>query len=64
VDREFPDVNEGDLIAVMDTGAYSYTMSHQFCTRPRAAEVLLNGENSTLIRKRETIEDIFLGCDV
>ena len=64
VDREFPDVNEGDLIAVMDTGAYSYTMSHQFCTRPRAAEVLLDGNNSTLIRKRETIEDIFSGCDV
>jgi diaminopimelate decarboxylase len=64
VDREFPDVNEGDLIAVMDTGAYSYTMSHQFCTRPRAAEVLLNGNNSTLIRKRETIEDIFSGCDI
>ena len=58
------DVNEGDLVAVMDTGAYSYTMSHQFCTRPRAAEVLLNGNNSTLIRKRETIEEIFSGCDI
>ena len=63
VDRDFPEVKEGDLIAVMDTGAYSYTMSHQFCTRPRAAEIFLNGEETRLIRKRETIEDIFNNCE-
>jgi diaminopimelate decarboxylase len=62
VDREFPAVKEGELIAVMDTGAYSYTMSHQFCTRPRSAEILLDGDNSTLIRRRETVEDIFKNC--
>ncbi len=64
VDREFPYVEEGDLIAVMDAGAYCYTMSHQFCTRPKPAEVLLDGENPTLIRRRESIEDIFSGCEV
>jgi len=64
VDRDFPEVAEGDLVAVMDTGAYSFTMSHQFCTRPRAAEVLLNGVESRLIRKRETIEEIFQNCYV
>jgi len=64
VDRKFPDVTEGDLLTVMDTGAYSYTMSHQFCTRPKVAEVLLDGVNPTLIRKRETIEDIFSDCDI
>lgn len=64
IDRDFPEVAEGDLVAVMDTGAYSFTMSHQFCTRPRAAEVLLNGVESRLIRKRETIEEIFQNCYV
>ena len=48
----------------MDAGAYGYAMSHNFNTRPRAAEVLLDGQNHQLIRRRETIEDIFTGCDV
>ena len=59
-----PEINEGDLIAIMDTGAYGYSMSHQFNTRPRPPEVLLDGNKITLIRKRETISDIFSGCDV
>jgi len=63
-DRAFPKLNEGDLIAIMDTGAYGYSMSHNFNTRPRAAEVLLNNSNHKLIRKRETINDIFSHCDV
>ena len=63
-DRSFPDVNEGDLIAIMDTGAYGYSMSHNFNTRPRAAEVLVNKDQVTLIRKRETINDIFSQCNV
>ena len=64
VDRPFPEVSEGDLIAIMDTGAYGYAMAHQFNTRPRPAEVLINGDQSCLIRKRETIQDIFRTCDV
>ena len=64
IDRLFPDIVEGDLVAVMDAGAYSFTMSHQFCTRPKAAEILLDGENAKLIRKRETIYDLFDGCNV
>ena len=63
VDRPFPEVSEGDLIAIMDTGAYGYAMAHQFNTRPRPAEVLINGDQSCLIRKRETIQDIFRTCD-
>ena len=38
--------------------------SHQFNTRPRPAEVFLDGENARLIRKREIVEDLFKGCDV
>ena len=63
-DRSFPSVNEGDLIAIMDAGAYGYAMSHNFNTRPRSAEVLLDGTDHQLIRRRETIEDIFSGCGV
>ena len=39
-------------------------MSHQFCTRPKAAEVLIDDEKLQLIRKRETIEDIFSKCEI
>ena len=59
-----PETNEDDLIAIMDAGAYGYSMSHQFNTRPRPAEILLDENNITLIRKRETISDIFSGCNV
>ena len=63
-DREFPQVNEGDLIAILDAGAYGYSMSHNFNTRPRAAEILLHGKSHRLIRRRETIKDLFSECDV
>ena len=63
VDIPFPDVAEGDLIAIMDTGAYGYSMAHQFNTRPRPAEVLINKDKPHLIRSRETVEDIFRKCD-
>ena len=64
IDREFPEVIEGDLLAVMDAGAYCFSMSHPFCSRPRAAEVLLDSNKTQLIRKRETIENIFQNCHV
>ena len=63
VDIPFPYVAEGDVIAIMDAGAYGYSMAHQFNTRPRPAEVLLDKNKLRLIRSRETIEDIFLKCD-
>ncbi|MFQ6608912.1 MAG: diaminopimelate decarboxylase [Fidelibacterota bacterium] len=63
VDRKLPDLKEGDLVAIMDTGAYGYVMSNTYNTRPRAAEVLLEKGKARLIRKRETIEDIFASCN-
>tara|TARA_B100000678_G_scaffold146930_1_gene122714 strand:+ start:172 stop:1428 length:1257 start_codon:yes stop_codon:yes gene_type:complete len=63
VDIPFPYVDEGDVIAIMDAGAYGYSMAHQFNTRPRPAEVLVDNNKPRLIRSRETIEDIFLKCD-
>lgn len=62
IDRPFPKIEEGELVAIMDAGAYGFSMSNQFCNRPRAAEVLFDGKRSSLIRKRETIENIFYKC--
>ncbi|MFH1853244.1 MAG: diaminopimelate decarboxylase [Candidatus Neomarinimicrobiota bacterium] len=62
IDRPFPTVAEGDLIAIMDAGAYGFAMSQQLNSRPRAAEVLLTDAGPRLIRNRETIEDIYAKC--
>ena len=59
-----PELQEGDLCAIMDAGAYGYSMSHNFNTRPRPAEIIINNDQTRLIRKRESIEDLFKGCDV
>ena len=61
-ERHFPNSKEGDLVAIMDTGAYGFSMSHNFNTRPRPAEIILNDKSSTLIRQRESINDIFKNC--
>ncbi len=62
-DRPFPQTEEGDLMAIMDTGAYGFVMASQYNTRGRPAEVLLLDEKARLIRQRETIEDIFHLCN-
>jgi diaminopimelate decarboxylase len=56
--RELPQVDEGDLLAVLDTGAYGMSLASNYNTRPRAAEVLVNGRRARLIRRRETINDL------
>ena len=55
--RDF-DLAEGDLIAILSAGAYGMTMASNYNTRGRAAEVLVDGEQVTLIRRRETVEDL------
>lgn len=57
-DRELPDVKRGDLLAVMSTGAYGYSMSSNYNSRPRAAEVLVSRERVKIIRRRETYQDL------
>lgn len=49
---------EGDLLAVMQAGAYGFVMASNYNTRPRAAEVMVAGERSWLIRRRETVADL------
>ncbi|MCX7138512.1 MAG: diaminopimelate decarboxylase [Proteobacteria bacterium] len=49
---------EGDLVAIMSAGAYGMTMSSNYNTRPRAAEVMISGSDMHLIRERETIAQL------
>ena len=57
-DRELPAVSEGDLLAVRDAGAYAFAMASNYNLRPRAAEVLVEGGELRLLRRRETFEDL------
>lgn len=57
-DRELC-LEEGDLLAVMSAGAYGMSMSSNYNTRPRAAEVMVDGTQARLIRPRETVESLF-----
>lgn len=58
LDREMPEVAEGDLLAVMSAGAYGFVMASTYNSRPLAAEVLVRGDKVSLIRKRQTWEDL------
>ena len=62
-DRKIKPVEPGDLLAVLDAGAYGLAQSSNYNTRPRPAEVLLQGAKATLIRRRETIADL-LGPEI
>jgi diaminopimelate decarboxylase len=61
VDREMPPVREGDLLAVMSAGAYGFVMASNYNSRPLPAEVLVRGDRFSLIRKRQTNEDLIRG---
>lgn len=53
-------IQAGDLLAIHAVGAYGFSMSSNYNSRPRAAEVLVHGKNMRLIREREKIEDLFV----
>lgn len=57
-DREMPEVAEGDLVAILDAGAYGFSLSSNYNSRSRPAEVLVEGRKSRLIRRRETMADL------
>jgi len=57
-DRRLPPITAGDLIAVLDAGAYGFAMSSQYNSRPRCPEVLIRGAHAALMRRGETIGDI------
>src|SRR5256884_57663 len=56
--REMPEVHEGDLLAIMSAGAYGSVMASNYNSRPLPAEALIRGDKATLIRKRQTWEDL------
>ena len=57
-DRELAVLEEGQLVAILDVGAYGMVLASNYNSRPRPAEVLVDGKSVRLIRRRETIEDL------
>lgn len=60
-ERQLPEFERGELVAVMSAGAYGFTMSSNYNSRPRVAEVLVKGSRSYVIRRREIYSDIVKG---
>ena len=60
-DRELPPFKQGDLLAVMSAGAYGFTMSSNYNSRVRAAEVMVKGDSLEVIRDREEFKDLVKG---
>ena len=56
--RALPVLEQGDLLAVFSAGAYGMSMASNYNSRPRAAEVLVDGETAMLARRRETLQDL------
>jgi diaminopimelate decarboxylase len=57
-DRDLPVVAQGELLAILDAGAYGMSLASNYNSRPRAAEVLVEGRRARVIRRRETIADL------
>ncbi len=60
-DRALPEVAKGDLLAVMGAGAYGFSMSSNYNSRPRAAEVMVKGNEFFIVREHETYDDLVKG---
>jgi diaminopimelate decarboxylase len=61
LDREMPELYEGDLLAIMSAGAYGFVMASNYNSRPLPAEALVRGDKFALIRKRQTWKDLVRG---
>jgi diaminopimelate decarboxylase len=59
--RELPDFQPGDFVALMSAGAYGFAMASNYNSRPLPAEILVEGDTATVIRRRQTLEDIIAG---
>ncbi len=57
-DRVLPPLKRGDLLSVFSAGAYGFVMSSQYNSRPRACEILVDGDSYRVIRRRETADDL------
>jgi diaminopimelate decarboxylase len=61
LDRELADVSQGDLLATRSAGAYGFTMASNYNSRPRPAEVMVDGPDSFVVRQRETWDSLVTG---
>src|SRR6202035_1006370 len=61
LDRDMPEIHEGDLLAIMSAGAYGFVMASNYNSRPLPAEALVRSEQVALIRKRQTWKTLV--CD-
>ena len=59
--RELPPLRQGELIALMSTGAYGFAMASNYNSRPLAAEVMVSGKTARVVRERQTFRDIIRG---
>jgi len=60
-ERQVPDLKPGDLLALLGAGAYGYVLASNYNSRPRPAEVLVDGDEARLIRRREGLDDLMAG---
>jgi diaminopimelate decarboxylase len=60
-DRPLPKVGEGDFLALLSAGAYSFVMASNYNTRPLAAEILVNGRRAAIARERQPVKEIWSG---
>ena len=58
-DRPLPKVEEGDILAILNAGAYSFTMASNYNTRPLPKEILVSGKKSIVVREKQSYDDIF-----
>jgi len=63
-DRKLPKISEGDVLAILNAGAYGFSMSSQYNSRPRCAEVLVKDGEYALIRRREDFESLLMGQEL
>jgi len=57
-DRKLPELKPGDLVTILDAGAYGLSLSSNYNSRPRPAEVIVEGKQARLIRRRETMDEL------
>jgi len=60
-DRALPKPKAGDLVVILDAGAYGFSMASEYNARPMPAEVMVNGDRATVIRRRGSMQDLFRG---
>ena len=58
LDRDLPQVESGDVLALMSAGAYGFTMASNYNSRPFPAEVLVSGSEAKIVRRRQSYADL------